>query len=192
MFEENEPNELESDITVESETGENFNHEETDEIEVQAEDKVKQLKKQLQSCAEERKNVSEELQRAKADFLNSKKRLEEERARDQERATSKHILRLLPLCDSFRSATSNTELWQSAPEEWRAGVEAIHAQLQKILTDAEVSIIDPSGTSFDPEKHEAVGSKDSEEDAGIVLEVLALGYERKNEIIRPASVVISN
>lgn len=134
----------------------------------------------------------EETQRVKADFLNSKRRLEEETARAKERAVEQLIESLLPLCDSFAMAMVDTAAWEAIEPNWRKGMEGIYAQLQQILVSHHVQIIDPVGESFDPARHEALSTEDSEGDSDTVTTVIQLGFERNGTVIRPAKVIISN
>lgn len=175
-------------------TGEdNTEDTEISDIEELHADKLKTLRQKLVVCESEKADYLNQLQRSKADFLNSKKRLEEDRLRDRERAVNEHITRLLPLCDSFRVAMSNPALWEGADENWKTGIEGIYQQLKSLMADYDVSEIDPIGKMFDPNLHEAIGTRDSaEHPAETIIEVAQLGYSRQSEIIRAAKVILSN
>jgi molecular chaperone GrpE len=155
------------------------------------------LRDKLKTCEAEKRTILEESQRTKADFLNARRRLEEERLRDRERSTIKHIESLIPLCDSFQVAMSNKEVWEKADANWRKGIEGINAQLHNILTANNVYPIDPTGKEFSPHHHEALSTipvpeADSHDK---VVGTIQLGYEFRKpdgsvEIIRPARVII--
>lgn len=174
-------------------------HHEHEDIELADEEatgaaKLKQLRQKLQTCDEEKRQVMEDAAREKADFLNARRRLESERALDKVRYTKKHIESLLPLADSFEMARSNKEAWEKADENWRKGIEGIHTQLQQLIASYGVSEIETEGATFDPYKHEAIGTvpvADKAQDQKIIL-VLQKGYEIKvgdeMEVIRPARV----
>lgn len=167
---------------------------ELEEIEEAIKDKLKTLRNKLKSCEKEKMEHLENLQRAKAEFLNSKKRLAEQSVIDKERVISAHIEKLLPLCDSFDMAMSNKNAWGSVDSAWREGIESIHTQLQSILTSYDVESFTPEGEHFNPEFHEAVSTADTEEEvaAETIIQVLQAGYKRNNELIRPAKVILSN
>lgn len=196
MLEENERNEAD-DIELELET---VPEEESDleSAEATSKDKIKQLQAKLKECEREKAAHLEELQRAKADFLNSKRRLEEERVADRARARAAHIEELLPLCDSFSLAMQDKDAWAEAPEKWRRGVEGIHAQLQSLLTQYKVATIDPTGETFDPNQHEAVGNEPVEntDQVDTVVRVMQPGYEMDTDggkkLIRPARVIVGS
>ncbi len=186
--ENNEENIENTDIELEE------NDIELEEVELKEADKLKLLRKKLEQCEEDKKTHLDELQRAKAEFLNARKRLEEEKITDRMRAKISHVEQLLPLCDSFQMAMSNKEVWEKADEFWRKGIEGIYSQLSKIIESYGVNIINPIGEAFDPHRHEAIGTEpvDTEDKQDIVQSVVQSGYEMKvgerTELIRPARV----
>lgn len=159
---------------------------ELDEAEGLIKDKLKKVKDELKACQKERRNELEEVQRIKADFLNSKRRNEEQLARDRERITIKHVESLLPLCDSFELAM-NDPSWNTCEEKWRKGVEGIYAQLQGTLRASNVSEVGKVGEIFNPHEHEAVAHED---DGDTVTAILQKGYKMNDTIIRPARVAV--
>lgn len=171
---------------------------ELEEVEEKQDSFNNTLRDKLKVCEAEKREILEESQRAKADFLNARKRLEEDRRRDKERVTIKHIEELIPLCDSFHMAMSNKDVWEKADANWRKGIEGINSQLQRILTNNRVSVIDPIGAEFDPYQHEALSTVPVEEDQNHkVVTVIQQGYVLKKEddtteLIRPARVIIGN
>jgi len=173
-------------------TGEdNLDEPSLEDIEETEQNKTKTLRDKLKVCESEKMQHLEDLQRAKAEFLNSKKRVEEERLRDKERAVDIQIEKLLPLCDSFDMAMQNTEAWEAIDTNWRSGVEGIHNQLKNILDGYGVTKHHEIGEQFDPEKHEAVGTKEGDGESDSVAEVLQAGYSRNGNIIRVAKVILN-
>lgn len=189
---------LQEEETEFIETGEdNFEETEMEESETGTAQKMKQLRDKLARCDEEKRAVLEDLQRTRADFLNSKKRLEEAKEREVERATEKHIEKLLPLCDSFSLAMSNKAAWEAIDEVWRKGIEGINNQLLSLLSSYGIQEDKPEGEIFDPNKHEAVGEVAvPEKDDGKIVSVLQSGYiikQGSNEkILRPARVIVGH
>lgn len=155
-------------------------------------DKVKDLRSKLQAAQEEKRELLETLQRTKAEFLNSKQRLEAEQNARVARAEDAFVKELLPLADSFTMAMRDSAAWEAIDEAWRTGVEAIYAQLERILANHNVQVINPIDQPFDPNRHEAVSTHVKEgSKSDVVLEVVQLGYERDGTVLRPAKVVIS-
>ena len=166
-------------------------------IEMTEKDVIKILRTKLKACDSEKRDLLEETQRTKAEFFNARKRLEEERVRDKERAVIKHVERLLPLCDSFQMAMSDKEAWEKADDNWRKGIEGIYSQLQSLLTLYAVKTVDPTGEKFDPRRHEALSTVPvtDEKDNDSIMQVIQTGYEvaksdGEAELIRPARVII--
>jgi molecular chaperone GrpE len=164
--------------------------------EATAAQKLKVLRTKLQEATDKNRELHEEVQRTKADFLNARKRLEDEQVRSRERDTVKHIEKLLPLADSFYLAMLDKVAWEKADEKWRKGIEGINNQLTSILRGYGVSAVDPTGTIFDPVTHEALSTIPVTDEAlhNQVITVMQLGYIRvsgdSEEIIRPARVTV--
>lgn len=174
-------------------TGEdNVDDIEIEEAETGAKNKVKKVKTQLSVCQEEKAQALEDLQRAKADFLNTKKRLEEQGKLDRERTLNAFLASLLPLCDSFDMAFSDAAAWGAVDENWRKGVEGIKSQLDSILKQHNVTTFGARDEHFDPNRHEAMSAIDDGGESETVAEVLQPGYERNGDVIRPAKVIIRN
>lgn len=154
--------------------------------------KIKKLQRQLKATEEEKRKFHEELQRTKADFLNSKRRLEEQLRSDKERATDKLLIELLTLVDSFDTAKADEDAWNSVDEKWRSGIDAIHSKLLSLLIQHNVTEVDPQGETFDPEVHEAVSNIPVEDDSQVdkIITVMQKGYMKNETIIRPARVIV--
>ncbi len=160
--------------------------------EVHMQEKLKALREKLKVCEREKMKYLEDLQRNKADFLNSKRRLDEQLERDRERATDKILKELLTLVDSFDTAMVDKVLWDTIDERWRVGVEAMHTKLLSILKSNNVEPTDPIGEQFNPEEHEAVSNSPvtDERDVDTIVAVLQKGFKRNGTIVRPARVVV--
>ena len=191
---ENENKDIEIEITDEEST--NPDEAELVDLEENTDKKIKKIKDKLNFCEEEKKKLLDETQRAKADFLNARRRLEDERLNDRIRNTRNHIEKLLPLCDSFQMAMHDKNVWNKADESWRKGSEGIYTQLKGILVNYGVEEVNPVGDDFNPHIHEAVGTEkvSDEKMQDKVITVIQKGYLIKNadkeETIRPARVTI--
>ncbi|MEX0917541.1 MAG: nucleotide exchange factor GrpE [Candidatus Paceibacterota bacterium] len=164
---------------------------EIEDIEELGAQKIKKLQAKLKECEAEKMKHLEDLQRTKADYLNSRKRLEDQLRRDAERVTESHLLSLLPLADSFEMAMQDPA-WKDCDEKWRKGVEGIHGQLNAILKAHGVTRIDAAGVAFNPHEHEAVSNEPvtTDKDIDTVVRVLQTGYRRNDAVLRPARVVV--
>ena len=166
-------------------------------VEARERDIIHSLREKLKVCESDKRNILEESQRGKADFLNARRRLEEERKRDGERARIAHVEELIPLCDSFEVAMANKEQWEKVDPVWRKGIEGISAQLNNLLNSYQVKVLNPTGETFNPHLHEAISTfavADTVKHDKVVA-VVQRGYSLLKsdgtlELIRPARVVI--
>ena len=167
------------------------------EVEENKDEKIKSLRAKLKDSEEKRSEILEELQRTKADFLNAKRRLENESEEKSERAIENCLLSLLPLYDSFQMAMQNKDVWGAVDEMWRKGVEGIYSQLQTIFTSYQAQILEPENEVFNPTEHEAV-KEEVVEDAtknNYVLHVIQCGLvltrnDGTRKVLRPARVIV--
>lgn len=166
---------------------------ELEDVEDDFKGELKKWKEKLAVCRKERQEYLDGWQRAKADYLNSKQRLEAEREHEIDRQTARFVERLLPLCDSFDMALRDLAKGNEKGD-WRTGIEQIYNQLLGILKSYRVEALEPKGAPFDPHFHEAVSEipiADAAQDH-TVLEVLQKGYAVGERLIRPAKVVVGN
>jgi molecular chaperone GrpE len=155
-------------------------------------DTVKSLRERLKKAIAEKQEYMDGWQRAKADFVNARKREEESRKDVMKYATEDLVVQLTSVLDSFTMAFSNKEAWEKIDKNWRVGVEHIYSQLIGVLQQNGFSEFNPISETFDPMKHHAVETvvvTDKNQDHKIV-EVLQKGYILNGKIIRPASVKI--
>lgn len=178
----------ENDVLLDTESLPEDTELEAGEEEASYRTKLHNLKKKLDACTEEKRKSLEDLSRARADFLNSKKRNEEQLVRDRERITERHIEDLLPLADSFEMAMKDTA-WESADPKWRTGIESIHTQLMNIFKANNVEVIDPIGAEFNPHEHEALTDSGN---GSMVSIVIQRGYKVGDRLIRAAKVAVGN
>src|ERR1700704_3848162 len=130
-------------------------------------------------------------QRTQADFINYRRRVEEERAQQSREANIAYIQRLLPVLDDFERALAN-----AAPAElesnWGKGIELVERNLRGLLAADDVQRIAAEGAEFDPREHEGVGRQPSADvPEGHVLQVVRQGYRKGDRVIRPAQVIIA-
>lgn len=149
---------------------------------------VEKLRKKLKKCVEEKQEYLDGWQRSKADFVNFKKRAEEDKKDFSKFIISDFVSDLLPALDSFDMAFKNKEAWEKAPETWRVGIEYIHQQLINALNSRNIKAINPVGEKFNPEIHHSVAEVDGNE--GEIIEVTLKGYEIDGKTIRPPHVKV--
>lgn len=127
--------------------------------------------------------------RAQADFINYKRRAEQEKLEMGVYANTQLILNLLPVLDDFERAFDNAKPDTVNPE-WLAGVKLIESKFRSILTLQGLTPIDAVGKPFDPALHEAVMHAQGEE--GVVVQEIRRGYKLFDKVLRPSQVVVGN
>src|SRR3989344_4930973 len=137
-------------------------------------EQVKKLKEKLKEAEAKAKEYLDGWQRAQADFVNLRKRDEEAKKEFIKFVSEKLIGELVPVLDSLSLSGSHGEV--------------VYKQLLHILKQNGLGEINPIGETFDPREHEAISTKEGEENK--ILEVVQKGYILHGKIIRPAKVKI--
>lgn len=133
--------------------------------------------------------LTQALQRERADAENIRRRHEAEIAGLRGRAKVGIIHDLLPVIDNFERALKHVpkELQNS---DYIKGIQNIVKQFEKTLADMGVKRIKTVGEHFDPHLHEAVGMEEGDGKHEIVSKELQAGYRLGNDVIRHAMVRI--
>ncbi len=134
--------------------------------------------------------LTADLQRVQADFINYRARMDEDRQRQVENAKAATILKLLPVVDNIERAINHVPP-ELADNTWARGVQSLSKSLDKSLAELGVTRIVALGQPFDPHLHEAISADDNEGDHEIVVEELRAGYKLGGQVIRPSLVRVS-
>lgn len=127
----------------------------------------------------ERDDYLDQLQRAKAEFANARRRSDERLAQQQAQAAAGLVEKLLPVLDSCEIA-----LDQGIEE-----IRPIHDALFEVLSGQGLERVQPAGEPFDPEVHEAVMYEEGEGEQ-VAIETLRTGYRWKDRVLRAAMVKV--
>ncbi len=165
-----------------------------DGIEHDVKDRTEKLKAQIKDLQKKNAELLDAWQRDKADFINSKKRDEEDKKEFVKFAKADVIEELLSVLDSFESAFKNKEAWEKVDKNWRVGVEYIHSQLNNVLTAHGLKVINPLGELYNPKRDEAIENipVDEKEKDNKILDVVQVGYELNGKEIRPPKVKVGH
>lgn len=139
---------------------------------------------------EEIRSYVDRLKRLQAEFENYKKRVLHEMANLEERVSDREILYFLPLYDNLQRAFTSFSGNNDA-QSFIEGIERIFAQFDEILKQKGVSPIETIGSLFDPAKHEALLSVESDKERNEILEEFERGYLRNGRVLRPSKVKVS-
>ncbi len=130
--------------------------------------------------------------RLMAEFDNYRRRTAKEQLELIETANGKLLEKLSEVQDNFERAFASENKAQDL-KAFEKGMQMIYNQFAKILTDAGLEQIDPTGAEFDPNMHEALMQQPSETvPEGHVVTVFQKGYKLKNKILKTAKVIVSS
>ena len=153
-------------------------------------DKVK-FDEQLKHLDDSLKNEKDKYLRLFAEFENFKKRTAKERLELYKTANQEVISALIPVLDDFNRA--NTEMNKKDGELDKEGIKLIYNKFNEVLksnglNQTEVKI----GDLFDAEIHEAITQipASKEKDKGKIIDIIEVGYQLGEKIIRYPKVVV--
>jgi molecular chaperone GrpE len=137
--------------------------------------------------AAELEKTEDRLKRAVADLDNYRKRAARDLGRLLTERSDTVLVDWLEVVDTVDRA-----LAQKPEGPLREGLEAVLEQMQAILARQGVGRIGAVGEPFDPERHEAVDVRETDDAPDrTIVDVLRSGYARDDRVLRPAQVVVA-
>ncbi len=157
----------------------------------ESEDSKDSEKSELDKANEQIAALSDKLIRNAAEFDNYKKRTAREKEDFYKSAVCETVAPLLPVLDNLERAVAAAE---DSGESGSVldGVKMVKKQFEDALKSIGVEPIEAIGEQFDPEKHNAVMTADSDEDENTVLEEFQKGYIYRDKVVRHSMVKVSN
>ncbi len=155
----------------------------------------KKNKKELE-LSQKLVEITQDLQRNRADFENYIKRSETEKTNAKQAGQASAILKLLPVIDNIERAITHIPK-ELKDNNWVQGVTSLVKNLEKSLEDLNLKRIDAKpGTVFNPDLHEAIlfdekaegNSPDGEE---VVADEMQPGYILNGRPIRHSIVKVT-
>lgn len=122
--------------------------------------------------------LTNDLQRTRADFENFRKQVEVQKENAQNAAKLATVFKMLPLLDNIdRAMAIYKEL------------EPLQKSLAKTLDELGLEKINSAeGADFNPDLHDAISMEDGEGEKEVIAETLQPGYFYEKEVLRPAMV----
>lgn len=150
--------------------------------------KEQQDDEQQQQIAE----LTEDLQRTRADFENYRKRIDAEKQMARDAGQSVAILKLLPVIDNIERAIMHMPE-DLKDNQWAQSVAGLVKHLEKSLEGLNLKRIEAvPGTVFNPELHEAIQvDEDAEGEQEVIAEELQSGYLLGGRPIRHSMVKVT-
>ncbi len=133
--------------------------------------------------------LTEALQRERADALNIRRRAEEDRTRMADFYKVMIIRDLLPAIDNLERSLLHAPK-ELAEHDYVKGVQGVVKRFEKTLKEMGLSRIKTVGELFDPSLHEAVSIEDAGGEVEVVCEELQPGYRLGDQVIRHAMVKV--
>ena len=150
---------------------------------------MERLQNELAASEERAKNHWEQYLRALADVDNVRKRATKDVENARQYAIEKFAQDLIGVKDSLELGIQN-----AAKADVASLVEGQNATLRllaKAFEKAQIEEVNPEGTAFNPELHEAMMAQPSDAAPNTVLAVIQRGYTLNGRLLRPARVVVS-
>ncbi|MFH1175313.1 MAG: nucleotide exchange factor GrpE [bacterium] len=161
-------------------------------------EKINELQGKFDDCQKEAEENLEGWKRAKADFINFKRRQQELMDEFRKFACENVVEDFIPILDNMELSLEHIPEDQKKLE-WTKGIAHIKKMLEDALKANGVEAVETKeGDDFDPEIHDAVDEAEadfsqSEQDnpgRGEIKKVLRKGYKLNGKLIRAAKVAV--
>ena len=154
-------------------------------------DKKSSVKNEINLLIEEKNEFKDLLQRNQADFINYKKRIEQEKTTLLEQASSRVIKKFLEILDDFELAIKTIDNTVESNTSWVEGINLIQKKIITLLESENVKKMQTENVQFDPTLHEAIGKESSNLPEGTIIRVIKNGYNQKESLLQAAQVILS-
>jgi molecular chaperone GrpE len=154
-------------------------------------DAVSALQEQIVAERAKSEELKQQVLRAQADFVNYKRRVEQDREQQARQATWTVVQDIVPILDNLDLTLANM------PEavrglSWADGLLLVDRQLRATLERQGLRPIEAVGTIFDPTLHEAIVHEESSEHAdNEIIAELRRGYLLNDKVVRPTLVKVA-
>ena len=178
--------------TVEEETS----LEEGVELQNDEEGEVNEPSNSLEELEAKILELKDQLLRTVADSENLRKRLEREKEQTRKFGIANFAKDLLSIADNLGraldAAPNKEDVEDKAIENLVLGIQMTEQELQKAFDNNNIRKIDPLGEKFDYNFHQAMFEvEETDQEPGIVVQVLQPGYAIDDRILRPAMVGVA-
>ena len=147
---------------------------------------LEQLLAETQARLEQQRDA---LTRAVAEADNARKRAQADALNSQKYAVERFAESLLPVVDSLEAALA------AAPESDSPLVKGVQVTLKQLLTALERARVTPiaaaPGERFDPYRHQAMATVETDAEPNSIGQVLQKGYHLHDRVLRPALVTVT-
>lgn len=135
--------------------------------------------------------LTDQLQRERAELINYRRRKEQEQEAVKTRAIESALAKMLPVADDFHRAIIALPP-ETEGNTWVDGFKLIEANFQRALESQGVTVMESVGKPFDPSRHEAVMFDEDTVGEHMVVEEFQRGYLIHDRVLRPAMVKVGS
>ncbi|MBC8478839.1 MAG: nucleotide exchange factor GrpE [FCB group bacterium] len=159
---------------------------------VKLEEKISAMEEQIVQITEEREKSRENNIRLLAEFDNYKRRTSGEKSRLLKYSCEGIAVALLPVLDDLERTISASENPEGKSSPLLDGIMMVRDKFNKLLKENGIEPFESVDQSFDPERHEALMSQESDDyPENTVIQEFEKGYVYHDRIIRHAKVIVS-
>ncbi|MEX2524189.1 MAG: nucleotide exchange factor GrpE [Gammaproteobacteria bacterium] len=149
------------------------------------------LQQELEAARRQARENEDKMLRTQAEMENLRKRTARDVENAHKFALEKFVNELLPVLDSLELGLDAANS-ASDTDSLREGMELTLKKFRDVLEKFGVTVIDPQGEKFNPERHEAMSMQELEgAESNTVVSVMQKGYELNGRLVRPAMVIVA-
>lgn len=152
--------------------------------------KKEKVSPELEKAQKQAQEYLDGWKRAQADYINLKRRVENDIKELAVFANADLVSKLLPVLENFKRAFAHIPK-EKQEDDWVLGIKQVEKQLEDILKGEGLEKIEVLGKEFDPAVCEALTYENSKEHKDCeVIEVIEDGYKLKGKVLKPAKVKV--
>ena len=155
---------------------------------------IEQLRSELEQARAEAAESLDKFLRARAEMENYRKRAETDVANARKYAVERFAGEIVNVRDSLDLARMVELPADSNPAvlKMHEGLDLTLKLLDSIFQKFNLTLFDPKGEKFDPERHQAISMVESQEvEPNYVVNVVQKGYLLHDRLLRPAMVIVA-
>jgi len=150
----------------------------------------KDKKTKKEKVTEKNLDYKDAWMRATADYQNLQKEMDSKRSEWVNYANEGLLEDLIPVIENFYQGLKYIPK-EHQNADWMIGFQQIQKQIESFMESKGIKRIKTVGEKFDPELHEAVNRKESEEESDAILEEVMGGYQLNGKVLQVAKVVVA-
>ncbi len=155
-------------------------------------DELNSARERLQVLEAEVSEAKDRHLRARAEFDNYRRRMQDELARERELGVDSALMPVLNVYDDLERALEAAAV-ANEDGPFVTGVRAVRDSLLRQLEGMEVRPMGLRGEAFDPSLHEALAVVPPGPEAadGTIVQVFSAGFVKGDRLVRPAKVIVA-